>query len=190
VGEISEAVERSQGRHSAVIRSIKGVYGGGVKGNDKAEHAKTLAAKFEKAHGRRPKIYIAKMGQDGHDRGQKVVASALMDLGWDVEIGPLFQTPEEAAADARKAGVDIVAASSLAAGHLTLVPELKRALGNEGAANARIIVGGVIPPQDFDALRTAGAAAIFPPGTVIADSAIRMLELLDGKTDPALTAAE
>jgi methylmalonyl-CoA mutase len=190
VGEISEAVERSQGRHSAVIRSIKGVYGGGVKGNDKAEHAQALAAKFEKAHGRRPKIYIAKMGQDGHDRGQKVVASALMDLGWEVEIGPLFQTPEEAAADARKAGVDIVAASSLAAGHLTLVPELKRALGNEGAANARIIVGGVIPPQDFDALRTAGAAAIFPPGTVIADSAIRMLELLDGKTDPALTAAE
>ena len=190
VGEISEAVERSQGRHSAVIRSIKGVYGGGVKGNDKAEYAKDLAAKYVKAHGRKPKIYIAKMGQDGHDRGQKVVASALMDLGWDVEIGPLFQTPEEAAADARKAGVDIVAASSLAAGHLTLVPELKRALGNEGAANARIIVGGVIPPQDFDALRTAGAAAIFPPGTVIADSAIRMLELLDGKTDPALTAAE
>jgi len=190
VGEISEAVERSQGRHSAIIRSIKGVYGGGVKGNDKAEHAKELAANYLKAHGRKPKIYIAKMGQDGHDRGQKVVASALMDLGWDVEIGPLFQTPEEAAADARKAGVDIVAASSLAAGHLTLVPELKRALGNEGAANARIIVGGVIPPQDFDALRTAGAAAIFPPGTVIADSAIRMLELLDGKTDPALTAAE
>ncbi len=190
VGEISEAVERSQGRHKAVIRSIKGVYGGGVKGNDKAEHAKSLAAAFRQAHGRRPKIYIAKMGQDGHDRGQKVVASALLDLGWDVEIGPLFQTPEEAAADARKAGVDIVAASSLAAGHLTLVPELKRALGNEGAANARIIVGGVIPPQDFDALRIAGAAAIFPPGTVIADSAIRMLELLDGKTDPALTAAE
>jgi methylmalonyl-CoA mutase len=190
VGEISEAVERSQGRHSAVIRSIKGVYGGGVKGNDKAEYAKDLAAGYVKAHGRKPKIYIAKMGQDGHDRGQKVVASALMDLGWDVEIGPLFQTPEEAAADARKAGVDIVAASSLAAGHLTLVPELKRALGNEGAANARIIVGGVIPPQDFDALRSAGAAAIFPPGTVIADSAIRMLELLDARTDPALSAAQ
>ena len=190
VGEISEAVERSQGRHSAVIRSIKGVYGGGVKGNDKAEHAKVLAANYVKAHGRKPRIYIAKMGQDGHDRGQKVVASALMDLGWDVEIGPLFQTPEEAAADARRAGVDIVAASSLAAGHLTLVPELKRALGNEGAANARIIVGGVIPPQDFDALRSAGAAAIFPPGTVIADSAIRMLELLDASTDPALSAAQ
>ena len=190
VGEISEAVERSQGRHSAVIRSIKGVYGGGVKGNAKAEYAQTLASDFEKTHGRRPKIYIAKMGQDGHDRGQKVVASALMDLGWEVEIGPLFQTPEEAARDARKAGVDIVAASSLAAGHLTLVPELKRALGNEGAANAQIIVGGVIPPQDFDALRAAGASAIFPPGTVIADSAIRMLELLLGTDDPARTAAE
>ncbi|MEH6410539.1 MAG: methylmalonyl-CoA mutase [Hyphomonas sp.] len=180
VGEISEAVERSQGRHSAVIRSIKGVYGGGVKGNARAEDAKSLAANFEKKHGRRPKIYIAKMGQDGHDRGQKVVASALMDLGWDVEIGPLFQTPEEAAADARKAGVDIVAASSLAAGHLSLVPELKRALGNEGAAHTQIIVGGVIPPQDFDALYAAGATAIFPPGTVIADSAIRMLEVLEG----------
>ena len=190
VGEISEAVERSQGRHSAVIRSIKGVYGGGVKGNAKAEYAQTLASDFEKTNGRRPKIYIAKMGQDGHDRGQKVVASALMDLGWEVEIGPLFQTPEEAARDARRAGVDIVAASSLAAGHLTLVPELKRALGNEGAANAQIIVGGVIPPQDFDALRAAGASAIFPPGTVIADSAIRMLELLLGTDDPARTAAE
>lgn len=190
VGEISEAVERSQGRHQAVIRSIKGVYGNGVKGTDKASEAEALAAAYTTKHGRKPKIYIAKMGQDGHDRGQKVVASALMDLGWEVEIGPLFQTPEEAARDARKAGVDIVAASSLAAGHLTLVPELKRALGNEGAANTQIIVGGVIPPQDFDALRTAGAAAIFPPGTVIADSAIRMLELLLGEDGPARTAAE
>lgn len=179
VGEISEAVERSQGRHKAIIRSIKGVYGKGVTGNATAEDAKARAVAFEKKHGRRPKIYIAKMGQDGHDRGQKVVASALMDLGWDVDIGPLFQTPEEAAADARKAGVDIVAASSLAAGHLTLVPELKRALGNEGAANARIIVGGVIPAQDFDALYAAGATAIFPPGSVIAESATKMLDVLE-----------
>ncbi|WP_290936478.1 methylmalonyl-CoA mutase family protein, partial [Hyphomonas sp.] len=190
VGEISEAVERSQGRHQAVIRSIKGVYGGGVKGTEKADEALSLAEAFEKQNGRKPKVYIAKMGQDGHDRGQKVVASALMDLGWDVVIGPLFQTPEEAAADAREAGVDIVAASSLAAGHLTLVPELKRALGNEGAANARIIVGGVIPPQDFDALYAAGASAIFPPGTVIADSALKMLEILTGGDDGAKTAAE
>ncbi|MEO1642754.1 MAG: methylmalonyl-CoA mutase, partial [Pseudomonadota bacterium] len=179
VGEISEAVERSQGRHKAVIRSIKGVYGAGVKQTDRAKEASGMAEAFASKHGRKPKIYIAKMGQDGHDRGQKVVASALMDLGWDVEIGSLFQTPEEAAADARKAGVDVVAASSLAAGHLTLVPELRRALGNEGAANIQIMVGGVIPPQDFDALRAAGAAAIFPPGTVIADAAVAMLETLD-----------
>ena len=190
VGEISEAVERSQGRHTAIIRSIKGVYGAGVDKTDKAQEARARAEAFEKANGRRPKIYIAKMGQDGHDRGQKVVASALMDLGWDVEIGPLFQTPEEAAVAAREAGVDIVGASSLAAGHLTLVPELKRALGNEGAAATQIIVGGVIPPQDFDALRTAGAAAIFPPGTVIADSALAMLDVLDDGGDGADVAAE
>ncbi|MEM1150617.1 MAG: methylmalonyl-CoA mutase [Pseudomonadota bacterium] len=189
VGEISEAVERSQGRHKAVIRSIKGVYGGGVGSDTKAQSAKAMAEVFAKEQGRKPKIYIAKMGQDGHDRGQKVVASALMDLGWEVEIGPLFQTPEEAAKAAREAGVDIVAASSLAAGHLTLVPELKRALGNEGAMATKIMVGGVIPPDDFDALRAAGAAAIFPPGTVIADAALAMLEALDGD-DGAGVAAE
>ena len=121
------------------------------------------------------------MGQDGHDRGQKVVASGLADLGWDVVIGPLFQTPEEAAADALEAGVDIVAASSLAAGHLTLVPELRRALGNEGAAKVNIIVGGVIPPQDFDALLAAGAAAIFPPGAVISECAVTMLETIEAR---------
>ncbi|MEO0982941.1 MAG: methylmalonyl-CoA mutase [Pseudomonadota bacterium] len=188
VGEISEAVERSQGRHKAVIRSIRGVYGGGIGDKPDAAEAKARAAAFEQTHGRKPKIYIAKMGQDGHDRGQKVVASALMDLGWEVEIGALFQTPEEAAKDARASGVDIVAASSLAAGHLTLVPELKRALGNEGAAATQIIVGGVIPPQDFSALRAAGAAAIFPPGTVITESAIAMLDVLEGS--PAGQAAE
>ena len=180
VGEISEAVERSQGRHKAVIRSIKGVYGAGVERNPRAREAADRAKSFASKHGRKPKIYIAKMGQDGHDRGQKVVASALMDLGWDVEIGPLFQTPEEAAKDARAAGVDIVAASSLAAGHLTLVPELKRALGNEGAAATKIMVGGVIPAQDFDALYAAGAVAIFPPGSVIADCAATMLDAIDG----------
>ena len=184
VGEISEAVERSQGRHQAVIRSIRGVYGAGVDQTDRAKEARNLAESFEQKNGRKPRIYIAKMGQDGHDRGQKVVASALMDLGWEVKIGPLFQTPEEAARDAREAEVDIVAASSLAAGHLTLVPELKRALGNEGAAATRIMVGGVIPPQDFDALYAAGATAIFPPGTVIADSAVAMLEALGDDGEP------
>ncbi|MEO0467343.1 MAG: methylmalonyl-CoA mutase [Pseudomonadota bacterium] len=188
VGEISEAVERSQGRHTAVIRSIQGVYGGGVKNDYTAKSAADAAAAFEKAEGRKPKIYIAKMGQDGHDRGQKVVASALMDLGWEVEIGPLFQTPEEAAKAARDAGVDVVAASSLAAGHLTLVPELKRALGNEGAMATKIMVGGVIPPDDFDALRAAGAAAIFPPGTVIADAALKMLAALDENGEPGVAA--
>jgi methylmalonyl-CoA mutase len=181
VGEISMAVEASQGRHQAVIRSIAGIYGAGVQHTDKAKAAREGAQAFADAHGRRPKIYIAKMGQDGHDRGQKVVASGLIDLGWDVVIGPLFQTPEEAARDARAQGVDIVAASSLAAGHLTLVPELKRALGNEGAAATQVIVGGVIPPQDFSALRAAGAAAIFPPGTVIADAANAMLDVLSAK---------
>ena len=188
VGEISEAVERSQGRHKAVIRSIKGVYGGGVTGDETAKAAAEAASAFENAKGRKPKIYIAKMGQDGHDRGQKVVASALMDLGWEVEIGPLFQTPEEAAKAAREAGVDIVAASSLAAGHLTLVPELKRALGNEGAMATKIMVGGVIPPDDFDALRAAGADAIFPPGTVIADAALKMLEALSEDGEPGVAA--
>ncbi|MEL6664094.1 MAG: cobalamin-dependent protein, partial [Pseudomonadota bacterium] len=156
--------------------------------DEKAQAAKALAKSFTKSQGRKPKIYIAKMGQDGHDRGQKVVASALMDLGWEVEIGPLFQTPEEAAKAAREAGVDIVAASSLAAGHLTLVPELKRALGNEGAMATKIMVGGVIPPDDFDALRAAGASAIFPPGTVIADAALAMLEALDGDDEPSVAA--
>lgn len=183
VGEISDAVEKASGRHKAEIRSIKGIYGAGVNGTQKGEAAKARAASFATEHGRKPKIYIAKMGQDGHDRGQKVVASGLADLGWDVVIGPLFQTPEEAAADALAAGVDIVAASSLAAGHLTLVPELRRALGNEGAAKTRIIVGGVIPPQDFDALLAAGAAAIFPPGTVISECAITMLETLEARGD-------
>ena len=183
VGEISAAVERSQGRHQAVIRSLKGVYGPGVKTTPMAQTAEAMAAAFAQEKGRNPKVYIAKMGQDGHDRGQKVVASALMDLGWDVEIGPLFQTPEEAARAARDAGVDIVAASSLAAGHLTLVPELKRALGNEGAVATKIMVGGVIPPDDFDALYAAGASAIFPPGTVISEAALRMLQALDGDGD-------
>ena len=179
VGEISEAVERSAGRHKAIIRSIKGVYGAGVAATDNGKDALTRAQNFEKTHGRKPRIYIAKMGQDGHDRGQKVVASALSDLGWDVTIGPLFQTPAEAAHDAREKNVDIVAASSLAAGHLTLVPELKTALGNEGAANTQIIVGGVVPPQDYDALKSAGAVAIFPPGTVISESALAMLDQIE-----------
>ena len=190
VGEISEAVEKVAGRHQAVIKSIQGVYASGMSAkSDTVAKARGLADTFEVAEGRRPRILIAKMGQDGHDRGQKVVASGMADLGWDVDIGPLFQTPEEAAKQAVENDVHIVAASSLAAGHLTLVPALKKALADLGAPEIMIVVGGVVPPQDYAALREAGAAAIFAPGTVIADSAIELLEQLSGQLGHA-TAAE
>ena len=179
VGEISEAVEKVAGRHQAVIKSIQGVYASGMSAkSDTVEQARKMAADFEAAEGRRPRILIAKMGQDGHDRGQKVVASGMADLGWDVDIGPLFQTPDEAAKQAVENDVHIVAASSLAAGHLTLVPELKKALADQDAPEIMIVVGGVVPPQDYDALYEAGAAAIFAPGTVIAEAAIKLLEQL------------
>ena len=179
VGEISEAVEKVTGRHQAVIKSIQGVYASGMTAkSDKVEEARKLADDFEAAEGRRPRILIAKMGQDGHDRGQKVVASGMADLGWDVDIGPLFQTPDEVAKQAVENDVHIVAASSLAAGHLTLVPELKKALADQGAPEIMIVVGGVVPPQDYDALYDAGAAAIFAPGTVIAEAAIDLLKKL------------
>jgi len=182
VGEISYAVEKVVGRHQAVIKSIQGVYaqGMGMK-SDKVTAARALADDFEKSEGRRPRILIAKMGQDGHDRGQKVVASGFADLGWDVDIGPLFQTPGEAARQAVENDVHVVAASSLAAGHLTLVPELRGALNKEGRGDITVVVGGVVPPQDYDALYAAGAAAIFPPGTVIADAAIQLLDKLKSR---------
>jgi methylmalonyl-CoA mutase len=179
VGEISYAIEKVVGRHQAVIRSIQGVYATGMSArSDKVASARAMADAFERSEGRRPRILIAKMGQDGHDRGQKVVASGFADLGWDVDIGPLFQTPDEAARQAVENDVHVVAASSLAAGHLTLVPELRKALAQEGRGDITVVVGGVVPPQDYDALRQAGAAAIFPPGTVIADASIELLEKL------------
>ncbi len=181
VGEISLAVEKVVGRHQAVIKSIQGVYAQGMSArSDKVITARAMADEFEKSEGRRPRILIAKMGQDGHDRGQKVVASGFADLGWDVDIGPLFQTPGEAARQAVENDVHIVAASSLAAGHLTLVPELRAALDKEGRGDIQVVVGGVVPPQDYDALYAAGAAAIFPPGTVIAEAAAELLEKLGG----------
>jgi methylmalonyl-CoA mutase len=134
---------------------------------------------FEENEGRRPRILVAKVGQDGHDRGQKVIASAFADLGFDVDIGPLFATPEEAARQAVENDVHIVGISSLAAGHLTLVPELKHALEEQGRPDIMIVVGGVIPPQDFAILRENGASAIFPPGTVIAEAAASLLEELN-----------
>lgn len=173
VGEISEALEKVFGRHAGQIRTISGVYreevGSGV------DEVRGMCAEFERLEGRRPRILVAKMGQDGHDRGQKVIATAFADLGFDVDVGPLFQTPEEVARQAVEADVHVVGVSSLAAGHLTLVPALRDALAGLGAEDVMIVVGGVIPPGDFDALRAAGASAIFPPGTVIADAARGLL---------------
>ena len=176
VGEISDALEKIWGRHVAETKTVSGVYGGEL-GTDSGAAAKVLemVAAFEAAEGRRPRILIAKMGQDGHDRGQKVIASAFADLGFDVDIGPLFQTPEEAARQAVENDVHIIGASSLAAGHLTLVPELRDHLAALGRGDIMIVVGGVVPPRDFEALYEAGAAAIFPPGTVIADAAEDLL---------------
>ena len=172
VGEMSLAMETAFGRHQASIRLVKGVYASETGKDDAAlMTAEATVDAFEAASGKKPKILIAKMGQDGHDRGQKVIATAFQDMGFDVAVGPLFQTPEEAADLAIEEGVKIVGVSSLAAGHLTLVPELKAALEARGRDDILIVAGGVIPPQDFDQLRAAGADAIFPPGTVIADAA-------------------
>ncbi|MFE8595351.1 methylmalonyl-CoA mutase [Archangium violaceum] len=180
VGEISEALEKVFGRYEATVRSISGVYSSEAgKDAQGIVKARETADAFLAKHGRRPRILIAKMGQDGHDRGQKVIATAFADLGFDVDIGPLFQTPEESARQAVENDVHIVGASSLAAGHLTLVPQLKKALGELGREDIMVVVGGVIPTQDYDALREAGAAAIFGPGTVIAKAAIELLDKLD-----------
>ncbi|NLH79696.1 MAG: methylmalonyl-CoA mutase, partial [Phyllobacteriaceae bacterium] len=182
VGEISMALEKVFGRHKAEIRSIQGVYKREVsRMSDAVEKVQQMVAEFEANDGRRPRILVAKMGQDGHDRGQKVIASAFADLGFDVDIGPLFATPEEAARQAVENDVHIVGVSSLAAGHLTLVPALKAALEAEGRGDIMIVVGGVIPPQDFQALIDFGAAAIFPPGTVIADAAVKLIADLNAK---------
>jgi len=183
VGEISLALELVYGRHKAEIRSISGVYGSEVgEETDTVRTVRNLVDKFSEREGRRPRILVAKMGQDGHDRGQKVIATAFADLGFDVDIGPLFSTPAEAARQAVENDVHIVGASSLAAGHLTLIPELREALADEGRDDIMIVVGGVVPSQDFDALIEAGAAAIFPPGTVIAEAAAELLEKLATST--------
>lgn len=181
VGEISDALEQVYGRHQAEIRTLSGVYRdeAGAAGN--IQTATDLVAKFEEADGRRPRVLIAKMGQDGHDRGQKVIATAFADLGFDVDVGPLFSTPEEVAQQAADNDVHVVGVSSLAAGHLTLVPALRDALAEVGRPDITIVVGGVIPPGDFDELYAAGASAIYPPGTVIADAAVNLLHELGGK---------
>ncbi|MFV8315944.1 methylmalonyl-CoA mutase [Mycobacterium sp. 23] len=178
VGEISDALEKVYGRHQAEIRTIAGVYRDEVGTAPNIAKATELVEKFAEADGRRPRILIAKMGQDGHDRGQKVIATAFADIGFDVDVGSLFSTPEEVARQAADNDVHVVGVSSLAAGHLTLVPALRDALAEVGRPDIMIVVGGVIPPGDFDELYQAGAAAIYPPGTVIADSAIGLLHKL------------
>ena len=181
VGEISDALEAVYGRHSATIRTISGVYRQEAGKVDLIDQVRAATATFEEEQGRRPRILVAKMGQDGHDRGQKVLATAFADLGFDVDVGPLFQTPDEVARQAVEADVHIVGVNSLAAGHLTLVPEQRKALAEHGRDDIMIVVGGVIPPQDFDELKAAGAAAIFPPGTVIAESAKELLDKLNAQ---------
>ncbi len=191
VGEISDALEKVWGRHKAEIRAISGVYRSEVGDmSETVNKARERIDAFARSEGRRPRILVAKMGQDGHDRGQKVIASAFADIGFDVDIGPLFQTPEETARQAVENDVHIVGASSLAAGHLTLVPELRRHLADLGREDILIVVGGVIPPQDYDALYAAGAAAIFPPGTIIGEAAMDLLEKLGATQSPTPQAAE
>ena len=180
VGEISDALEKVYGRHQAVIRTISGVYRDEAKsGQDsRVEQVLTATAEFEEEEGRRPRILVAKMGQDGHDRGQKVVVTAFADLGFDVDVGPLFSTPEEVAQQAVDADVHIVGVSSLAAGHLTLLPALKQALADLGRPDIMVVIGGVIPPDDVSTLKEMGAAEVFLPGTVIAESALGLLARL------------
>ncbi|AXN44240.1 Methylmalonyl-CoA mutase large subunit [Mycobacterium marinum] len=181
VGEISDALEQVYGRHQAEIRTIAGVYRDEVQGGGNItplSKATELVEKFAEADGRRPRILVAKMGQDGHDRGQKVIATAFADIGFDVDVGSLFSTPEEVAREAADNDVHVVGVSSLAAGHLTLVPALRDALAKVGRPDIMVVVGGVIPPGDFDELYAAGATAIYPPGTVIADAAIGLLHKL------------
>ena len=190
VGEISSALEKVFGRHRAEIKAITGVYKREVGMTGAVERVRTAVEAFEAAEGRRPRLLVAKIGQDGHDRGQKVIASAFADLGFDVDIGPLFATPAEAARQAVENDVHILGVSSLAAAHLTLVPELKAELTKQGRGDIMIVVGGVVPPQDYDALLQAGAEAIFPPGTVIAEAAEKLLKTLNKRLGHGKEAAE
>ncbi len=187
LGEISDALEKVYGRHQAEIRTIAGVYRDEVGKAHNVSTATELVEKFAEADGRRPRILVAKMGQDGHDRGQKVIATAFADIGFDVDVGSLFSTPEEVAQQAADNDVHVVGVSSLAAGHLTLVPALRDALAAVGRPDIMVVVGGVIPPGDFDELYAAGATAIFPPGTVIADAAVDLLHKLAERLGYTLT---
>ena len=186
LGEISMAIEKVSGRHKAVIHSISGVYSGEFSDSAEIEEVRKMTDEFEKREGRRPRIMVAKMGQDGHDRGAKVVSTAYADMGFDVDIGPLFQTPEEAAQEAVDNDVHIVGMSSLAAGHKTLLPALVEELKKRGREDIMVIAGGVIPPQDYAFLYEHGATCIFGPGSIIPECAKEMLIALNkrlGYTD-------
>ncbi|WP_225773717.1 methylmalonyl-CoA mutase [Inquilinus sp. Marseille-Q2685] len=178
VGEISDALEQVFTRHRAVIRSVSGVYGGAFAGDEGYARIQQEVARFAEAEGRRPRMLVVKMGQDGHDRGAKVIATAFADIGFDVDIGPLFQTPEEAARQAIENDVHVVGVSSQAAGHLTLVPQLLQALKAEGAGDILVVCGGVIPPQDYETLLAAGVSAVYGPGTNIPQAAGEILALI------------
>ena len=179
VGEISYALEKVYGRHQAQIRAISGVYKKSFGDEKIMSDLQNKIEAFEKNAGRRPRILLAKMGQDGHDRGQKVIATAYADIGFDVDIGPLFQTPEESAKQAVENDVHVIGVSSLAAGHLTLVPKLKAALKEYGREDIMIVVGGVIPPDDYQKLLDMGVSQVFGPGTVIHIAADQMLDELN-----------
>jgi methylmalonyl-CoA mutase len=178
LGEISDAMEEHFGRYRAQVRSVSGVYGREFGKSEKVDEVKQAIERFEEREGRRPRIMVAKMGQDGHDRGAKVVSSGYADLGFDVDIGPLFQTPEETARQAVENDCHVVAMSSLAAGHKTLLPALKKELEELGRPDILVVCGGVIPAQDYDYLFENGAAAVFGPGSVIPDSAKKIMDLL------------
>jgi methylmalonyl-CoA mutase C-terminal domain/methylmalonyl-CoA mutase N-terminal domain len=184
LGEISDALEKVYGRYRASVRTISGVYSSTYGEMDNIKEVRQLAAEFEQREGRRPRILIAKIGQDGHDRGAKVVATALADLGFDVDMGPLFQTPEETAKQAVENDVHVVAMSSLAAGHKTLLPQLIEELAKQGRPDILVVAGGVIPQQDYDFLYNAGAVAIFGPGTVIPEAAAKIIEILNKRLAP------
>ncbi|MFY0614406.1 MAG: cobalamin-dependent protein, partial [Hyphomicrobiaceae bacterium] len=181
VGEISDAMEEVFGRHQAEIRAISGVYKHEGKSMQALSKVQAMVETFATHDGRRPRLLVAKIGQDGHDRGQKVIATAFADIGFDVDIGPLFSTPEEVARQAVENDVHVVGVSSLAAGHLTLVPELRKALADQGRDDIMIVVGGVIPPDDYDAVYAAGAKAIFGPGTNIPEAAADLIEKLNAQ---------
>jgi methylmalonyl-CoA mutase len=185
LGEISTALEKVFGRYQAVNRTISGVYSSEIQDNPDFRKARELADEFAALEGRRPRILMAKMGQDGHDRGAKVIATAFADLGFDVDVGPLFQTPREAARMAVENDVHVLGVSSLAGGHTTLVPEVIAELKSLGRADIQVVVGGVIPPQDYEALFQAGVAEVFGPGTVIPLAAQKILNALIGSARAA-----